>query len=562
MPRLIPTPLPESVRNDPLRNAEQAVYEAFASQAPGEALIFYSVSWLGRPSPGQAPVDGETDFVVAHPDNGILVIEVKGGKIHYDGTTDRWYSTDGKGTEHRIDDPFDQVKKSKYALLSKIQQIPGWKKRYVRLGHCVIFPDSARPAGPVSTESAHEMMAFVRDLGWMDKWLENAWEYWSGKDVENIEFGARGMEMIEKLLAHSFQLEHPLAADIMADSKQILQLTERQFDLLGYLRRRRRVAISGGAGTGKTMLALEKARQLAGEGMKVLLTCYNRPLAEFLDDRAGMTDNLTVRNFHWLCHDLGKKANLEGLDVPDPPPPAFYNEILPNAFMKAIELMPEERFDAIVVDEGQDLREEWWTLLQLAMTDPDQGILYVFYDDNQRLYGHRDAIPQGLDEYPLDQNLRNTKSIHQLASRFYDGDAMEAGGPPGRPVEFIKAGGERERLKGVSRTLHKLINEERIVPASIAVLTGRSAEKISLAKDGKIGVFQVCSGEECDGDEIIFESIRRFKGLERPVIILVELEDVLEQEDLLYVGITRANAHLVVVGNEEVLDKLRYNPHV
>ncbi len=119
-------------------------------------------------------------------------------------------------------------------------------------------------------------------------------------------------------------------------------------------------------------------------------------------------------------------------------------------------------------------------------------------------------------------------------------------------MEFIETGGERERFKGVSRTLHKLINEEKVPSESIAVLTGRSRDKSSLGKEGKIGAFQVCSGEEYDGDKVVFDSIRRFKGLERPVIILVELEDVLDQEDLLYVGITRANAHLVVVGSEDV----------
>ncbi len=391
MPRLIPTPLPESVRNDPLRDSERAVYEAFESNAPDEAIIFYSVSWLGRPRPGAAPMDGETDFVVAHPDNGILIIEVKGGKIRYEGETDRWFSIDGKGNEHRIDDPFKQVVKSKYALLDKIKQVPAWKHKWVRLGHCVIFPDSARPTGPISTDSAHEMIAFARDLGWMARWLETAWEYWGGKNIEGVELGARGMEMIEKLLGHSFQLEHPLAADIAADSRQILQLTEGQYNMLRLLSKRRRVAISGGAGTGKTMLALEKAKRLADEGMKVLLTCFNRPLAEFLQSCAGEVENLTVRNFHWLCHECAERMELPEISVHDSPSTQYFNEVLPNAFMKAMEMMPEERFDAIVVDEGQDFREEWWTLLQLAMTEPDQGILYVFYDDNQRLYGHQDA---------------------------------------------------------------------------------------------------------------------------------------------------------------------------
>ncbi len=559
MPRIFPSPFPFDLEDEPGRKAENAVYDAFEEFAPGKALVFYSVSWLGRPSPGSSPVDGEIDFVIAHPDKGILVIEVKGGKIHYDATKDHWYSVDGKGAEHRIDDPFDQVRRGKYALRDKIRQLPVWKHQHIKLGHCVIFPDSVRPDGPISIDSAHEMIAFVRDLDWMDQWLETAWEYWSGKNTEKIDFGSRGMEMIEKLLGQSFQFENPLAVAIAADSKQILQLTVSQFNMLRLLSRRRRVAISGGAGTGKTMLAMEKAKRLADEGMSVLLTCFNRPLAEFLNACTGEVDNLTVKNFHWLCHDFAEKAELPEIDTQDAPTSHYFDKVLPNAFVKAVELMPEERFDAIVVDEGQDFKGEWWTMLQLAMTEPDQGILYVFYDDNQRLYGHRDDIPGGLDEYPLDQNLRNTKTIYQLASRFYDGAAMEGAGPEGRPVEFIKAGGGRERLKGVSRTLHRLINDEKVFPGSIAVLSGRSREKSTLTEDERIGAFQVCSAEESESDKVIFDSIRRFKGLERPVIILVELEDVLDKEDLLYVGITRANTDLVVVANEEVIEFLQEN---
>ncbi len=75
--------------------AFQPLHPLSFSHAPDDSIIFYSVSWLGRPSPGIAPVDGETDFVVAHPDKSILIIEVKGGKIRYDGATDRWFSIDG-----------------------------------------------------------------------------------------------------------------------------------------------------------------------------------------------------------------------------------------------------------------------------------------------------------------------------------------------------------------------------------------------------------------------------------------------------------------------------------
>ena len=71
------------------------------------------------------------------------------------------------------------------------------------------------------------------------------------------------------------------------DDRELLRLTEQQFAVLDRLRRQRRVSISGGAGTGKTVLALEKARRLAREGSGVLLTCFNRPLADNLRRSAG-----------------------------------------------------------------------------------------------------------------------------------------------------------------------------------------------------------------------------------------------------------------------------------
>jgi superfamily I DNA/RNA helicase len=48
---------------------------------------------------------------------------------------------------------------------------------------------------------------------------------------------------------------------------------------------------------------------------------------------------------------------------------------------------------------------------------------------------------------------------------------------------------------------------------------------------------------------VLFSSIRAFKGLESPVVVLCELED-LERESMdaqLYVGMSRAKNHCVIV---------------
>ncbi|MGD8352591.1 MAG: NERD domain-containing protein [Pseudomonadota bacterium] len=561
MARLIPQPLPPAVRADPGRAAERKVYEAFHDSAPEEAIIFFSRSWLGRPNPGKPPVEGEADFVVAHPDHGILIIEVKGGRVRYDAAKDSWYSRDRHGRDHLVDNPFHQAVRTKHALITKIKQIPAWRGKWIDAGHGVIFPDVARPDGRLGTDFVHEVTAFSEDLSWLDKWLETAFNYWSGPDDVEGRFGHRGMQMIEELLGASFELKHPLATDIADDEHQILRLTEDQFNVLDLLTGRRRVGISGGAGTGKTMLAMEKARRLAGEGFKTLLTCYNRPLADFLASAAKNSGNLTVMNFHTLCYEMGIKADcIEAVPEGESPSREYFEDHLPAALVSAMECRPEEKFDAIVVDEGQDFTGEWWTALQLALSDPDQGILYVFFDDNQRLYRNTDALPRDLDVFPLTKNLRNTKPIHNLANNYYAGWKLDAAGPEGREPEFIEAGSDSAVRSEVSRCLHRLVREEKVHPEDIAVLTGRSRDKSILGKEDVIGAFSICCGETPERGKVVFDSIRRFKGLERPVIILAELEEVLDSPEILYVGITRANAHLVVVGRREVIEALREHP--
>ena len=58
-------------------------------------------------------------------------------------------------------------------------------------------------------------------------------------------------------------------------------------------------------------------------------------------------------------------------------------------------------------------------------------------------------------------------------------------------------------------------------------------------------------------DEVLFETIRRFKGMEREVVVLVELPTTAERlDELLYVGLTRATTELVVIAPPELVRRL------
>lgn len=84
---------PQRPRPESKSGAERRLYQALQEHLPDNFVVFHSVRWL-VPDPQNGPRDGETDFVIAHPDLGILILEVKGGTIRYDGRTGQWYSND------------------------------------------------------------------------------------------------------------------------------------------------------------------------------------------------------------------------------------------------------------------------------------------------------------------------------------------------------------------------------------------------------------------------------------------------------------------------------------
>ena len=109
--------------------------------------------------------------------------------------------------------------------------------------------------------------------------------------------------------------------------------------------------------------------------------------------------------------------------------------------MQAAEVRPDLRYDAIIVDEGQDFRPWWWPALD-SILEPGAGKqLYVFLDSNQKVYHEADALPGdvGLVPIRLSYNLRNTRRIHETAGRYYSGHPVEALGPQGVEVEWEEA---------------------------------------------------------------------------------------------------------------------------
>ena len=157
-------------------------------------------------------------------------------------------------------------------------------------------------------------------------------------------------------------------------------------------------------------------------------------------------------------------------------------------------------------------------------------------------------MPHWMQAYPLVENVRNTRSIHTAAAKFASGEAGESVGPEGIGVKYELATTRRATGTVLSKTLHRLTQEEGLKREDIVVLTIGSVAGSSLAGITRVGAFDLKPlGEEGSGIEV--ESVWRFKGLERPAVIVVDLSET-TKDAVRYVAMTRAKSLLVMVGEE------------
>ena len=256
--------------------------------------------------------DEETDLIPIHPENGIMIIEVKGGQIRRDGQG-RWWSG-----EHQLKPPpFEQAERSKHALREKFGSLPDWSgdPQDIRMGHAVAFPDVAVRGVPhpiaLGTDAPLELVIDQSDLSSPEsakRAVERAYDYWLGDRRRGSQLTQRQLELIDQLLAPTTELKPLLRVEVEEGERRVVELTQGQMHTLNELRGSRRLAIQGPAGTGKSMLAREKARRLATEGRRTLLVCFNQPLARILADELADSPapaGLDVKTFHELRLRLG-----------------------------------------------------------------------------------------------------------------------------------------------------------------------------------------------------------------------------------------------------------------
>jgi hypothetical protein len=484
--------------------------------------------------------------VIVHPTWGLLVVEVKGGrKISYRGG--KWSSTSHDGRENAIKDPGVQASRVAHHLGAFLNADPAFQRNAwrVRFAWCVCFPGHDLPSSaPLPPSLPRQLILTRADLRSLESSLERVFRSQAPTGCEVLDKAF--VRAIHQRLLPSLDLVRPLSAVLSRQQETLVRLTAEQSQALHALEGISRLRISGPAGSGKTMLAMEKARRLAAAGARVALLCFNERLARFLRENA---QGITVRNFHGLVSDYVKSAGMPDLQPPSDPERLrqFWDVDAVELLLEALEQSPDARFDAVVVDEGQDFRADWWVAIEELLYEPNRGTLYVFYDDRQNLFDG--GPPQHLPPFALRRNCRNTKQIARFVGRCIDEDIPvwdEA--PEGAEVEVFECGSADAARRRVAGILTSLVSEQGLGTEQIVILSTRNRARSWLSDAGQLGGFSLVDLDAKPAEQQVrFDSLHRFKGLADCVI----LSDVAHRHDQaealqVYVGASRAR-HLLYV---------------
>jgi hypothetical protein len=542
--------------------AEARVYRLCRDVLPSRVVILHRIEWIVRQA-GEGAEDGEADFVLCDPEGGLFVLEVKGGGISFDPTTDTWSSIDAKGQKHAIKDPFRQARDAKHAILGKLREHRRWpqlRAGKILLGHAVHFPNVDDVSVFELARSAHPVVCGRVDAAAFLAWWEELARYWRNEDASLHKLGNSVVALVEDIFARPAKARKLISAHLAEEEELRIRLTTEQARILSVLGGRRRAAICGGAGTGKSLLAVEKAKRLAAEGFRTLLLCYNRPLGEHLASVCDGIAGLEVASFHALCGHRCELARQQGRDVLAEAEAAYpgtdlYHVQLPGALAYSAEFLPDH-YEAVVIDEGQDFRDEYWFAVEMLLSDPEKSPLYVFYDPNQALYTTASAFAVREEPFRLLTNCRNTRAIHQVCYQFYKGHEIDPPGIPGLPVGVVCAPALSKQAWAIQKLLNQFLIQEHLRADDLAVLIVDGTNKAMYYQLlqgiplplGLQWSFEDHNARNC----LLVETVGRFKGLERSGVLLwvPEACGLQTLEELLYVGTSRAKSLLHVIGTE------------
>lgn len=489
--------------------------------------------------------DYELDVVAVHESFGVVDIEVKGHRVLIDDGV--WRDPNGLALDPP---PIAQARINAYALRTRLrQEIPSLKHLNVEYG--IALPNTTELTGNLPPDVGRAQILTAVDLeDPLDAIERLMLDRWGNRPLD-----AREVEAIVAVLRPDVQFAWDPHARARTARRRLDEISADQVRALETLDQNQRVVVTGAAGTGKTRLATAWARRAYGRGERVLLTCYNEPLAADIRSRLPEDEAVRIGAFLTLGFDL------DGMPPLEPPADAgdeWWNVTAVGHLLRHWHEITE-RFDTIIIDEAQDFSPAW--IAQLAtLLDPDgPRRLLMVADEAQQIYQRGFTVPLATDGWcrcELLTNCRNTHGIARLLRRFLNGAAAPMRGPESTAVRWapIEAGDPAAAVGAVSGELTRLLEVEQRPPSSVLVETVASALRDRLRAE-----LGLVNWEERTDGRVVCENVHRAKGLESDTVIFVTTSDDVS-DALLYIGLSRAVSELVVVAPDRLAARLNLTP--
>jgi hypothetical protein len=514
-------------------SAEYNLYHIFKEQLSDEFIVVHSVPWLtdvaSRRHSSTGKPTGEVDFLILHPQHGILAIEAKGGIYHI---RDHHYVHVRSGRQVPV---IKQARDNAHGLARWFDpslDVQG------RIGYAVALPDSSldRKSLPPALRGGHEassddIVLLMADLPRIGDRVRQIMEQWLVR-LKKGPLGQARLERIVELVSPNDDGEFILRDSVYGRDERWLKLNGQQIDCLDHIDGSDRQVVLGWPGTGKTLLAVETAKRAAQRGQRCLFLTFNRLIAAHVRTQLEEIKLCEAYHFHHLLNQMPSTQ----VEAPDgQQEDARLQHAAQQGFFA--------RWDILIVDEAQALAESWHQVLAEAFNGKR---VYAFCDDTQRFGFERGASSAQLCQiyhapqaFQLTYCLRNPFQISSILRQLIP-PSFQLICPRPRELISLEEVVARHLDEELERQLDTLL-ERRMAPEDIVVLHAYGCPQ---------SVTDVLSKERFTGIESF--NVAAFRGMESRIVVFVAGAG-LDSDLQIFSAYSRTTSHCVAIYEYQVL---------
>jgi len=544
---------------------EEEFYYRFRDEIQTPGIVFYNLI-LKLPGVNHR----EIDFLYICT-SGIFVIELKNVEFRNKENAWEYYNSIKKQWENY---------KIRLNYSNPIEQLKTGSQEIVKFLNII-----NKGTLPISTESIYSILFLLKNqegslsdhkdksvnLFYRDKCSLNLDQLLRSKTnslTEDL------LHSIEKIILNNTNYYTTFERRMEEHTKKIIALTKQQYQILDDLENPN-ILLSGVAGSGKTLIALEGCRIAKKKNWSTLLICRSSNLNKYLEliCNRDQLKNITVKTMSGFCNILYQIAEEEDLGIEKPKTnekedylketqPKFINSILSS-------IKGKPKYDFLIVDEAQDIMSftELSILDQVLIGGYEKGKWLVCYDEEQALYGE---VKEGLEflesyspkKHNLSINKRTPRSIYELACKLSGKSKMESDLDDPTSIHVHVYTSKEEGKVKLFDIVNNAVSQMGFKEEDIVILSPTNkmnTEVIGSMRNLKKNISRqlytisvVENGQFTIGN-IGFSEIGRFKGMERKFVILTGIDDFSKTEikNTIYVALTRATHHCTILLNKD-----------